>query len=226
MVGLIGIIGMRVVSNNSALKHLLLSLDDGEREAQPCNMLNKTNYQIAQSILKRVKEQPCESFKVDLSNKEFRRLTKLLFDLYEEQLGEFSDIVQQIKTQEQKKIVRAAKSWLELISESINTILPDWQDPNREIIEGQFQLWKAGKVVPPQRYKCACCSEPIFYYDAEQYYEMQKIKKRLKELRTKEDRTAKERGEIARLEIRYNELKSKLNTMIEEIESGLGKELK
>ena len=226
MIDIIDTIGMRIVSNSSALKHPLLSLDDGEREAQPCNKANKTTYQIARSILKRVKGQPCESFKVDLSNKEFRRLTKLLFDLYEEQLGEFSDIVQQIKTREQKKIVSAAKSWLELISESINTILPDWQDPNREIIGGQFQLWKAGKVVPPQRYKCACCSEPIFYYDAEQYYEMQKIKKRLKELRIKENRTAKEKEEMARLEIRYNELKSKINTMIEEIESGVGKELK
>jgi hypothetical protein len=159
---------------------------------QPHKIVNKTDYQIVQSILKRVKGQPCGFFMVDLSNNEFRRLTKLLFDLYDEQLEEFSDIVQQIKTQEEEERIKGIKNALEMISDSINTIIPDWQDPNREIIEGQFQLGRAGKVVPPQRYKCACCSEPIFYY--EQYYEMQKIKKRLKELRIKENRTAKEKG--------------------------------
>lgn len=93
------------------------------------------------------------------------------------------------------------KNALKQISDCINTIIPDWQDLNKEIIESQFQLWMAGKVVPPQRYKCPCCGEPIFY--SEQYNETQKIKKRLKELRKKENRTAKEQEEMARLKVLY-----------------------
>lgn len=113
---------------------------------------------------------------------------------------------------------------MEEISESINTILPDWQDPNRKIVEGQFQLWMTGKVVPPQQYKCPCCSEPVFYH--EQFEEMQKTEERLKELRMKENRTSKEQVEMARLDIQYEDLKSKLDTMLEEMESGLGGKLK
>jgi len=81
---------MRINSNSCALKHLLEQLrDDGESGAQPYKIINKTDYRIVQSILKRVKGQPHGFFKADLSNKEFRWLKKLLFDMYKEQLGDF-----------------------------------------------------------------------------------------------------------------------------------------
>lgn len=84
---------MRINSNSCTLRHLVEQLrKDGECEVLPLYaiVVNKTNYQLAQNILKRVKGQLCGFFMVDLSDNEFNRLSDLLFSLYKEELGLFS----------------------------------------------------------------------------------------------------------------------------------------